>query len=147
MSSSPGKKEQALKFGADHFIITEDQTSMRQVRLSFDLLLYTSHGKSDWTSLLYSLKTNGRLIMVGFSDDPVMFDPLELVVHQMSITGSFIGNRATMREMLSFAQAHGIAPWIELMPMSQVNHAIQRVKENKARYRIVLFNDTVGADT
>jgi uncharacterized zinc-type alcohol dehydrogenase-like protein len=147
ISSSPGKKEQALKFGADHFIITEDQTSMRQVRLSFDLLLYTSHGKSDWTSLLYSLKSNGRLIMVGFSDDPVTFDPLELVVHQMSIIGSLIGNRVAMREMLSFAQAHGIAPWIELMPMSQVNHAIQRVKENKARYRIVLFNDTVGADT
>jgi D-arabinose 1-dehydrogenase-like Zn-dependent alcohol dehydrogenase len=26
------------------------------------------------------------------------------------------------------------------MPMSQVNKAIQRVKENKARYRIVLVN-------
>jgi uncharacterized zinc-type alcohol dehydrogenase-like protein len=147
ISSSPEKKEQALKFGADHFIISEDQASMRQVRLSFDLLLYTSHGKSDWTSILYSLKTNGRLVMIGFSDDPVTFDPLELVVHQMSITGSFIGNRVAMKEMLSFAQVHDIAPWIELMPMSQVNLAIQRLKENKARYRIVLFNDKVGADT
>jgi uncharacterized zinc-type alcohol dehydrogenase-like protein len=147
ISSSPEKKEQALKFGADHFIIAQDQASMRQVRLSFDLLLYASHGKSDWTSILYSLKTNGRLVMIGFSDDPVTFDPLELVVHQMSITGSFIGNRVAMKEMLSFAQVQGIAPEIELMPMSQVNLAIQRLKENKARYRIVLFNDKVGADT
>ena len=141
ISSSPDKKEQALKFGADHFIIAQDQASMRQVRLSFDLLLYTSHDKSDWTSLLYSLKTNGRLVIIGFSDDPVMFDPLELVVHQMSITGSFLGNRATMKEMLSFAQAQGIAPELELMPMSQVNDAIRRVRENQARYRIVLVND------
>jgi len=140
ISSSPGKKEQALQFGADHFVIVDDQASMRQVRLSFDLLLYTSHGKSDWTSLLYSLKTNGRLVIIGFSDGPVAFDPLELVVHQMSITGSFIGNRAAMKEMLSFAQVQGIAPEVELMPMSRANDAIRRARENQARYRIVLVN-------
>lgn len=78
---------------------------------------------------------------MGFSDDPVTFEPLELVVHQMSITGSLIGSRATMREMLSFAQDHGIVPEVELMPMAQVNEAIQRLKENKARYRIVLVRD------
>ena len=145
ISSSPEKKEQALKFGADHFIIAQDQASMRKIRLSFDLLLYTSHGKSDWTSLLYSLKTNGRLAIVGFPDSPVMFDPLELVVHQFSITGSFIGSRAGMKEMLSFAQEQGIAPEVELMPMSQANDAIRRVRKNQARYRIVLFNDMGSA--
>jgi uncharacterized zinc-type alcohol dehydrogenase-like protein len=46
-----------------------------------------------------------------------------------------------MRAMLSFAQEHGIKPVVELMPMSQVNAALQRVKENKARYRIVLVNE------
>ncbi len=39
ISSSPEKKEQALAFGADHFIDSNDQTSMRQAALSFDLLL------------------------------------------------------------------------------------------------------------
>jgi D-arabinose 1-dehydrogenase-like Zn-dependent alcohol dehydrogenase len=28
--------------------------------------------------------------------------------------------------------------------MSQVNEALQRVRENKARYRIVLVNETEG---
>jgi len=46
--------------------------------------------------------------------------------------------------MLGFAQDQGIAPKVELMPMSQVNEAIQRVKENKARYRIVLENESVN---
>jgi uncharacterized zinc-type alcohol dehydrogenase-like protein len=147
ISSSPEKKEQALKFGADHFIIEPDQESMKQVRFSFDLLLYTAHAKRDWTSLLYSLKTKGRLAMIGFPDDPVTFDPLELVVHEMSMTGSFIGSRAAMKEMLSFSQEHGIKPAVELMPMSQVNAALQKVKENRARYRVVLVNDTVAAGT
>lgn len=144
MSSSPGKKEEALKFGADDFIVMQDQPGLREVSLSFDLLLYTSHGKGDWTPLVNSLKTKGRLVVIGFSDGPVTFDPLELVVHQISITGSLIGNRATMREMLTFAQNHRITPEVELMPMAQVNKAIRKVKENKARYRIVLVRESAG---
>lgn len=46
--------------------------------------------------------------------------------------------------MLPFAQEHGVTPVVELMPMSQVNEAIQRVRENKARYRIVLVNEPSG---
>jgi uncharacterized zinc-type alcohol dehydrogenase-like protein len=141
ISSSPEKKGQALAFGADHFIVS-DETSLRQVVFGFDLLLCTANGKINWELLLNTLKKNGRLILLGFPD--VVLNATDLVVHQLSITGSFIGNRATMREMLSFAQVHGITPVVELMPMSQVNEAIQRVKENKARYRIVLVNDTVG---
>lgn len=147
ISSSPGKEEEALKFGADHFILSQDQDAMRRVRYSFDLLLYTSHRTSDWTSLVNSIRVNGRMVIIGFPDDPVTFDPLELVVNQMSITGSFIGSRAGMKEMLLFAQEHGIAPKIELMSMSQANAAIQKVRENKARYRIVLVNDMKGVST
>jgi uncharacterized zinc-type alcohol dehydrogenase-like protein len=46
-----------------------------------------------------------------------------------------------MREMLAFAQQHGVLPRIELMPMSQINEAISKVRDNRARYRIVLVND------
>ncbi|MHA2242767.1 MAG: NAD(P)-dependent alcohol dehydrogenase [Candidatus Thorarchaeota archaeon] len=140
ISSSPDKKQQALAFGADHFIASDDQTSLQQVAFDFDLLLCTAHGKINWEVLLNALKKNGRLVLLGFPD--VALNSTDLVAHQLSITGSFLGNRATMREMLSFAQAHGIVPKVELMPLTEVNEAIRKVKENKARYRIVLFNDT-----
>jgi len=140
ISSSPEKKQQALAFGADHFIATDDETSLQQVGFEFDLLLCTASGIINWEALLATLKKNGKLVLLGFPD--VVFNSTDLVAHQLSITGSFLGNRATMREMLSFAQAHDIMPQVELMPMTQVNEAIRKVKENKARYRIVLFNDT-----
>jgi len=141
ISSSPEKKEQALAFGADHFIVS-DQTSLREVAFGFDLLLCTAHGKINWEALLNTLKKNGKLVLLGFPD--VALNSTNLVARQLSITGSFLGNRAGMREMLSFAHVHGITPAVELMPMSQVNEAIQRLKENKARYRIVLLNDMDG---
>ncbi len=43
-----------------------------------------------------------------------------------------------MRRMLAFAAEHRIAPIVERMPMSSANEAITRVREGRARMRIVL---------
>ena len=101
ISISPEKKEQALAFGADHFIDSNDKPNLRQAAYGFDLLLCTAHGKVNWARLLETLKKNGKFILLGFPS--VEFNPTDLVVHQLSVTGSFTGNQARMREMLSFA--------------------------------------------
>jgi uncharacterized zinc-type alcohol dehydrogenase-like protein len=139
ISSSPSKKDQALGFGADHFIVTNDITSIGKVYFNYDLVICTTNDGTNLDLLLNTIKKRGRLVMVGFPD--INLNSTNLVSHDLSITGSLLGNPSTMRAMLSFAQEHGITPMVELMPMSQVNAALQKVKENKARYRIVLFND------
>ena len=143
ISTSIEKKQQALAFGANHFIVSSDRAGLRQLEFAFDFLLSTAHGGVNWERMLEIVKKRGKILLVGFPD--MAFNPTDLIAHEISMTGSFLGNRATMKEMLSFAQAHGIKPWTELMPMSQINEAIQKVKENKARYRIVLVNDSIGA--
>ena len=40
--------------------------------------------------------------------------------------------------MLAFAARHGIGATTELMPLPQVNAAIEKVRAGKARYRMVL---------
>jgi uncharacterized zinc-type alcohol dehydrogenase-like protein len=148
LSSSPGKEEEARAFGADDFILSTDQAAMKHAEYGFDLLLCTAQAGNDWATLLMALKKNGRLVLTAFS--PVNLNvaaagasgaAVDLVAHQLSITGSFLGSRAEMREMLGFAQDNGISPRIELMPMSEANDAILRVRENKARYRVVLVNN------
>jgi uncharacterized zinc-type alcohol dehydrogenase-like protein len=112
---------------------------MRRAESTFDLLLCSAHSGVDWDFLLFVLKRRGRLVVVGFPQ--VDLDSVDLVVHELSVTGSFLGSRTCMREMLAFAQDHNIVPLVELMPMSQANEAIQRVRDNQARYRIVLVSD------
>jgi uncharacterized zinc-type alcohol dehydrogenase-like protein len=141
LSSSPDKEGEALALGADHFLVARDKTVLKKMKFNFDMLLYTGHGDNDFTSLLRTLKKNGKMVMVGFPPQPFAFEPVDLVVYQLSVVGSFLGNPAMMREMLAFSQERGIKPKVELMPMSQVNEAIRRVKEGKARYRIVLVNE------
>jgi uncharacterized zinc-type alcohol dehydrogenase-like protein len=142
ISSSPVKKEQALSFGADHFLDVNDEAGLQQVSSCYDLMICTANSGIRWEALLRALKRRGKLILLGFPD--VAFNSTDLVAHELSIAGSLIGNPGTMREMLAFAQQHGITPLVELMPMSQVNEGIQKLRENRARYRIVLVNESAG---
>ncbi|MHB0924303.1 MAG: NAD(P)-dependent alcohol dehydrogenase [Bellilinea sp.] len=140
ISGSPEKRAEALAYGANDFMVSQPDI-LEENEFAFDLLLCTIHGDLDPVPLMDTLKKNGRFILVGFPD--LSLNTRDLVSHQVSITGSFIGSRAVMREMLDFAQAHKITPKVELMPMSKVNEALQRVKDNKARYRIVLTSDQI----
>jgi uncharacterized zinc-type alcohol dehydrogenase-like protein len=139
ISSSPEKKEVAMKYGADSFIDSGNRTQMASAEHTFDLLLCTASGGTDWDMLLETLKWRGKVVLVGFPN--ISFNTTPLVVHELTIAGSFLGTRAAMKEMLEFAHAHGIRPETELMPMSRVNEAVERVKAGKARYRIVLVNE------
>jgi uncharacterized zinc-type alcohol dehydrogenase-like protein len=146
MSSTPEKKEQAFGFGADHFIdstrfvsSTDPNSDMRHFDYCYDLLICTTNHVINWSPLLMTLKKRGRLILLGFPD--IEMNSTDLVAHELSMTGSLIGNSQTMREMFVFAQQHSIYPMVELMPMSKVNAALRKVKENKARFRIVLVNE------
>ncbi len=139
ISRSPQKQAEAFSFGASHYIYGSDKTALKQAEGTFDLLLITSHGNIFWDHMLDILKRKGKIILVAFPE--VNFSPVDLVVHELSIVGSFVGTPTEMREMLAFAAANQIKPMVELMPMSQINQAIEKVRQNKARYRIVLVND------
>jgi uncharacterized zinc-type alcohol dehydrogenase-like protein len=107
---------------------------------SLDMIISTIHGNLDWNTYLISLRPNGKLCFVGLSTDEICIQGLPLVFGQLSVCGSLIGDRHTIAEMLDFAARHDITAKTEVMPMSQVNQAIARLKENKARYRMVLKN-------
>jgi len=140
ISCSSDKKIQAQAWGADDFIDSSQPKSLRQADYAFDMVLCTASGGLNWEAILMTLKKRGKLVLVGFPE--VVLNPTDLVAHELTVTGSFLGNRARMREMLTFAHDARVAPLLELMPMSSVNEAIQRLKQNKARYRIVLVNET-----
>ena len=74
ISSTAEKKEQALAFGADHFIFSGEQDNLRQANYSFDLLLCTGHDKVDWVPLMMTLKKKGRLVLARLPGRDAKFD-------------------------------------------------------------------------
>lgn len=66
--------------------------------------------------------------------------PLQLLINQISISGTAAGSPGTMQEMINFAAEKGIKPWITTYKMSDVNNAISDFREGKPRFRFVLEN-------
>ncbi len=139
ISSSPQKQSEAFGFGAKKFVSISDPRYVKVFEDYFDLLLITSYGSIDWDDMFSLLKRKGKIILVSFPE--MKFSSVDMVVHELSLIGTFVGRPADMKDMLSFAVTHQIKPMIELMPMSRVNEAINKLRKNQAKYRIVLVND------
>jgi uncharacterized zinc-type alcohol dehydrogenase-like protein len=130
----PSKKELARSLGAADLVDTRGALPRGIV----DLLLVTTHAALDWTAWMSVLDLEGTLCLVGIPGAPLTVSADPLLDEQKHITGSVIGSPKTMRRMLSFAAERGIAPIVERLPMTAVNDAIARVRQGRARMRIVL---------
>ena len=138
-STSPDKKPEALAMGAHDFSSSTDAREIRKHFGRFDLILSTVAARLDWTTYLQTLRANGTLCLLGIPPGMIMqFPPSLLITGQRSITGSDIGGRAVIREMLRFVTRHKIAPQIQRMPMSEANAGLTRLRQNQVRYRLVL---------
>jgi uncharacterized zinc-type alcohol dehydrogenase-like protein len=138
ISSTPSKKKDAFSLGASHFFTDFDPPKP----MSFDLILCTIDADINWNQILSYLRPNGVLCLVSRPSKPIVFDSSLLVSTQRTICGSNNANKKITEEMFDFAALHQIRPWIEEMPLSQINEGIEKLRTNKVRYRIVFhMND------
>ena len=137
-STSSDKEAEAKSFGADHFVNSKDAASLEKVTDSFDFILSTVNAPLDWNSYIGALRPKGRLHFVGAVLEPLSIPVFPLLMGQKSISASPLGSPATTVKMLDFAARHNIAPTIEVFKFSQVNEAMEKLRNGKPRYRIVL---------
>jgi uncharacterized zinc-type alcohol dehydrogenase-like protein len=133
-SRVPGKEADALRFGAYHFF------TGGPAKGSLDLVLNTAHAAPDMDLWLAALSPKGVLCQLGAAPAPLVVPSMPLITGCRSVTGSAIGSPAIIREMLAFAARHGLAATTEVVPMREVNDALDRTRRNLARYRMVLAN-------
>ena len=136
--TSPGKEEEAREMGAHSVLNSRDPEAIRDSAGAFDLILSTINVNQDWNRYLDALRPGGKLHMVGAVLEPLNVGAMPLIGSERSVSGSPVGSPATLATMLDFASRHQIAPITEHFPMEEVNDAMKRLKEGKARYRIVL---------
>jgi uncharacterized zinc-type alcohol dehydrogenase-like protein len=139
-SNSPDKEKEARHFGAARFVAGTDAQAMASAKNSLDFILSTPFADLNWSAYLDCLKLDGTLHFVGVPPSAMSVPVGQLMGGRRRISSSAIGSRADIADMLDFAALHGIAAQTEVVPMSEANAAIEKVRRNQARYRMVLKN-------
>uniref|UniRef100_A0ACD6A0J6 Uncharacterized protein n=1 Tax=Avena sativa TaxID=4498 RepID=A0ACD6A0J6_AVESA len=139
ISSSPGKKEEALgRLGADAFVVSKDADEMKAAMSTMDGIINTVSANIPMTPLFGLLKPNGKMVMVGLPEKPIEVAPFALVATNKTLAGSCIGGMSDTQEMLDLAAKHGVTADIEVIGADYVNTAMERLAKADVRYRFVI---------
>jgi uncharacterized zinc-type alcohol dehydrogenase-like protein len=136
-SSSPDKETEAKSFGAENFISSKDGNALKKAAGKLDFIISTVTANLDWVPFVTALKPTGRLNFVGASVGNLDI-PVGMLLQYKSVSGSMIGGRAMIAEMLEFASRNHVKAKTELFAFADVNKAIKKVRDNTIRYRAVL---------
>jgi alcohol dehydrogenase (NADP+) len=134
-TSSPKKKEDALRLGANEVVISNDANEMTRRAGSFDLILDSASADHDINAYIHLLRRDGNLTLVGASPTPLAVSALSLIMGRRSLSGSPIGGIAETQEMLDFCGKHNITADVEVIPIQKVNEAFERMLRSDVKYR------------
>lgn len=137
LSHTPGKREEALRLGAEHFLATSDPQVFKENGSRFDFILDTVSARHDYNNYLGLLRHDGTMVLVGIPE-PVALAAGSLVLQRRRLAGSLIGGIRETQEMLDFCAAHEVAADIEVIPIQRINEAFDRVVRSDVRYRFVI---------
>lgn len=134
-TTSPGKKEDALKLGASEVVISKDKNEMEKHANSFHFILDTVSADHDINAYLKLLRSDGHLVLVGAPPKPMPVSAFGLIMGRRSLSGSNIGGIALTQEMLDFCGKHNITATVEVIPIQKVNEAYERMLKSDVKYR------------
>ncbi len=138
-TTSEHKIADAKKLGADQVILTKHTEQFAEHALSFDFILDTVAAPHNLDPYTACLKRDGVLCLVGVPDQAHPSPNVgNLIFKRRAIAGSLIGGIRETQEMLDFCAEHGIQSDIELIPLSEINHAYERMLRSDVKYRFVL---------
>jgi uncharacterized zinc-type alcohol dehydrogenase-like protein len=134
-TTSPGKKEDALRLGADEVVVSRNSDEMEKHAGSFDFILDTVSADHDINAYLNLLGVDGNLTLVGAPPKPLGVSAFSLIMGNHSLSGSNIGGIPETQEMLDFCGEHNITADVEVIPIQKVNEAYERLLKSDVKYR------------
>ncbi|MFI8317438.1 NAD(P)-dependent alcohol dehydrogenase [Kosakonia cowanii] len=138
-TTSPEKGEDARRLGAKRVVVSRDAAQMAACHTSLDFIIDCVAAPHDLDPYLATLKTNGRLVLVGIPDQPHASPNITpMVFRRLSISGSSIGSIRETQEMLDFCGQHGITADVEMIGGEAIESAFARMLKGDVKYRFVI---------
>jgi uncharacterized zinc-type alcohol dehydrogenase-like protein len=140
-TTSAGKRDDAMRLGANEVVVSRNPDDMKAHRRSFDLIIDTVAASHDLDPYVAALKRDGALVLVGAPPTPHPSPAImNLIFGRRSIAGSLIGGIPETQEMLDFCAAHNVVSDIEMIRIQQIDEAYDRMLRGDVKYRFVIDN-------
>ena len=88
--------------------------------------------------VLGGLAINGKLIMIGASNEPLEVSPMFFLSGRRSVAGWPAGTSIDSQDTLSFSVLSGVRSMNEVFPLDRASEAYDLMMSGKARFRAVL---------
>lgn len=138
VSQSPSKEASARELGADDFVLSSVAAEMDAHKETLDLVICTASGVTILDPYVSLLRTDGTLVSAGLPAGQLTVTPFLLTRRRRRIAGVSNGSIALTQEMLDLCGRTGIASMVEVLDISDVNHAWDRLDAGDVKYRFVL---------
>src|SRR2546426_1441838 len=136
ITHSKDKEELAHKLGAD--IVVSDGQGLREAG-GADIVLATSNSYKASADALKGLRPDGRLMLIGASDEPFTIpSPLEVMMQRLQILGSNQNGREYLYEALDYVARGKVKVMAETFPLEHVAEAYEKVANGSVRFRAVI---------
>ncbi|MGH9758440.1 MAG: NAD(P)-dependent alcohol dehydrogenase, partial [Candidatus Acidiferrales bacterium] len=137
-TTTPCKKADAVRLGADEVVISKDANEMQKHAGSFDFILDAISADHDINAYMNLLRRDGSLTLVGAPEKPLAVSAFGLIMGRRNLSGSAIGGIAETQEMLDFCGQHKIVADVEVIPIQKVNEAYERLLKSDVKYRFTI---------
>jgi uncharacterized zinc-type alcohol dehydrogenase-like protein len=145
-TTSPGKKEDARRLGADEVVVSRNADEMQKHAGSFDFILDAVSADHDINAFIQLLRRDGNITLVGAPDKPLAVPVFGLIFRRRSLSGSPIGGIPETQQMLDFCGAHNITADVEVIPIQKANEAYERLLKADVKYRFSIDMASLKAE-
>jgi len=140
-SHSKSKADVARQLGATAVVDITNEQEAKKYESSLDIVLVCGNAKGmPWDKYLSVVAFNGVFCSVALPEEPIPLQLMPINAHRIQFVGSLIGSLSEIKEMLTFCSKNDVRPMVEVLPMSEVNEGIRKVREGDVQFRVVLQN-------
>jgi D-arabinose 1-dehydrogenase-like Zn-dependent alcohol dehydrogenase len=135
------KEEELMKnLGARQYIDNRLENAVEELNKlgGAKVILGTVPSGKAMTEILGGLAANGKLVIIGASDEPIQLPTSLMILGRRSLIGWPAGTSIDSQDTLSFSVLSGVRSMNEEFPLDRAAEAYDHMMSGKARFRCVL---------
>ena len=134
------KEALAKKLGADRYIDSSATDAAGELKKlgGARIILATAPDSKTIASVVDGLSVNGKLLIVAAPGEPMLVNPVALIMGRRGIQGWPSGVAPDSEDTMRFSARTKVLPMIERYPLEKAAEGYQQMISGKVRFRVVL---------